>query len=51
MVSVQGVLSTPAGFQSEAIDALLLRYRRDPHALVQILREAQAQHTWLPRWA
>ena len=49
VASVQGLLATPAGFQRAAIDALLLRYRRDPHALVQILREAQAQHTWLPR--
>jgi [NiFe] hydrogenase diaphorase moiety large subunit len=26
-----------------------VRHGRKPHALVQILREAQAQHTWLPR--
>jgi len=31
------------------IDALLARFNRDPHALVQILRELQAQQGWLPR--
>jgi [NiFe] hydrogenase diaphorase moiety large subunit len=31
--------------------ALLARHRHDPHALVQILRELQAQHGWLPRQA
>jgi [NiFe] hydrogenase diaphorase moiety large subunit len=28
---------------------LLARHAHDPHALVQILRELQAQHGWLPR--
>ena len=28
---------------------LLARHGHDPHALVQILRELQAQHGWLPR--
>ena len=31
------------------MEALLLRHERNPHALVQILREVQAQQTWLPR--
>ena len=31
--------------------ALLARHEHDPHALVQILRELQAQHGWLPRQA
>jgi len=31
--------------------ALLARHGHDPHALVQILRELQAQHGWLPRRA
>ena len=31
--------------------ALLGRHGRDPHALVQILRELQAVHGWLPRQA
>jgi [NiFe] hydrogenase diaphorase moiety large subunit len=31
--------------------ALLARHGYDPHALVQILRELQAQHGWLPRQA
>jgi [NiFe] hydrogenase diaphorase moiety large subunit len=29
--------------------ALLARHDHDPHALVQILRELQARHGWLPR--
>jgi len=33
----------------EAVDALLSRHGRDPHALVQILREAQELQGWLPR--
>ena len=32
-----------------ATDALLARHGRDPHALVQILREVQETHGWLPR--
>ena len=31
--------------------ALLARHAHDPHALVQILRELQALHGWLPRHA
>ena len=31
--------------------ALLARHGHDPHALVQILRELQARHGWLPRQA
>jgi len=49
VVPAHGLLSKPAGIQNEAIESLVLRYASDPHALVQILREAQAQHTWLPR--
>lgn len=32
-----------------ALDELLARRQHAPHALVQILREAQALHGWLPR--
>ncbi|MBL8386604.1 MAG: NAD(P)H-dependent oxidoreductase subunit E [Hydrogenophaga sp.] len=32
-----------------AADAVLARWRHDPHALVQVLRETQAQTHWLPR--
>ena len=49
MATAHGLLSKPAEIQNEAIDSLVSRYACDPHALVQILREAQAQHTWLPR--
>jgi [NiFe] hydrogenase diaphorase moiety large subunit len=35
----------PAG----AVGSPLARYGGNPHALVQVLREAQAQHGWLPR--
>jgi len=44
--------SSPAGLadmSSEPLAALLTRYGGSPHALVQILREAQLQHGWLPR--
>jgi len=37
------------GFQYDAIDSLLVRHAGKPNALVQILREAQELHTWLPR--
>jgi [NiFe] hydrogenase diaphorase moiety large subunit len=30
-------------------DAVLARWQHDPHALVQVLRETQAQTHWLPR--
>jgi [NiFe] hydrogenase diaphorase moiety large subunit len=33
----------------DPIAALLARHGNNPHALVQILREAQLQHGWLPR--
>jgi len=49
VATAHGLLSKPAEIQNEAIDSLVSRYACDPHALVQILREAQAQHTWLPR--
>ena len=31
------------------LDAVLARHHPEPHALVQILRDVQAQHGWLPR--
>ncbi|MFM0339841.1 NAD(P)H-dependent oxidoreductase subunit E [Paraburkholderia fungorum] len=49
MASATELLSNPAGFDHGAADSVLARYGRDSHALVQILREVQAQHTWLPR--
>ena len=49
MATTHGLLSKPAGFQNDALELLVSRYECDPHALVQILREVQAQHTWLPR--
>ena len=33
----------------DVADAVLARWRHDPHALVQVLRETQAQTHWLPR--
>ena len=33
----------------EAAEAALARWRHDPHALVQVLRETQARTHWLPR--
>ena len=33
----------------ESLDALLSRHGRNPHALVQVLREAQELQGWLPR--
>ena len=38
-----------ADVPGDAINSLLARHRGNPHALVQILREAQVQHGWLPR--
>ncbi len=35
-------------FDREALDALLARHGRDPHRLVQVLRELQAEAGWLP---
>jgi [NiFe] hydrogenase diaphorase moiety large subunit len=49
VATAHGLLSKRAEIQNEAIESLVSRYACDPHALVQILREAQAQHTWLPR--
>jgi [NiFe] hydrogenase diaphorase moiety large subunit len=49
MSSVSTAADRPAGFQSQAVDAVLQRHGRDPCALVQILRQAQEQHGWLPR--
>jgi [NiFe] hydrogenase diaphorase moiety large subunit len=36
-------------FQGDAVEQVLSTRRRDPHALVQVLRDVQALHTWLPR--
>jgi [NiFe] hydrogenase diaphorase moiety large subunit len=36
-------------FEHEALDKVLSRHGRDPHALVQILRETQEQMGWLSR--
>ena len=33
----------------QAADAAMARWHHDPHALVQVLRETQAQTHWLPR--
>ncbi len=38
-----------AGSEPEPVESLLSRWGHDPHALVQILREAQVPRTWLPR--
>jgi [NiFe] hydrogenase diaphorase moiety large subunit len=43
------LLASNPAFDHVAVDSLLDRYSADPHALVQILREAQAAYTWLPR--
>jgi [NiFe] hydrogenase diaphorase moiety large subunit len=45
------VTPTPAPAELPDIDALADRYGRDPHALVQMLRELQATAGWLPRLA
>ena len=44
-------LSSAPGRAAPDLGALLVRHGQDPHALVQILRELQAQHGWLPRQA
>ncbi len=49
MDSAHGLVFTPANPARDVVEPLLSRYGRDPHALVQILREAQALNTWLPR--
>ena len=36
-------------FQRDAVELILSTRQRDPHALVQVLREVQALHTWLSR--
>jgi [NiFe] hydrogenase diaphorase moiety large subunit len=36
-------------FQRDAVEQILSTRQRDPHALVQVLREVQALHTWLSR--
>ncbi|MBU0588249.1 MAG: NAD(P)H-dependent oxidoreductase subunit E [Gammaproteobacteria bacterium] len=36
-------------FEREALDTVLDQYARDPHALLQILRELQTVTGWLPR--
>jgi len=35
--------------ERQAADAAMVRWGHDPHALVQVLRETQAQTHWLPR--
>jgi len=47
MRSTNSTVPLPAG----ALQALLVRHGNSPHALVQILRELQALHGWLPREA
>ncbi|NCP39979.1 MAG: NADP oxidoreductase [Rhodoferax sp.] len=42
-------LSHSSAVSASSLKTLLARYHADPHALVQILRELQAQHGWLPR--
>jgi [NiFe] hydrogenase diaphorase moiety large subunit len=49
MAPVSCEISSPERLQGGAMETLLLRHQRNPHALVQILREVQAQQTWLPR--
>ena len=49
MASVSSPAARTAGFQSQALDTLPARQGRNPHALVQILREAQEHTGWLPR--
>jgi [NiFe] hydrogenase diaphorase moiety large subunit len=41
--------NAPTPGPNDALEALLQRHGRAPHALVQILREWQAQRGWLPR--
>ena len=49
MIHSDSLPSVTTRFDREAARSILDHYRRDPHALVQILREVQARHTWLPR--
>jgi len=42
-------VSLPDIFQRDAVGQILSTRQRDPHALVQVLREVQALHTWLSR--
>ena len=49
MIFAPGPQSGTAGFRADETGRLISRYGGDPHALVQILREAQALHAWLPR--
>ena len=49
MTCASSAPTAPAAPDHEAVDAILGRYGRDPHALVQVLREAQAPQGWLPR--
>ncbi len=39
----------PPEYSASELQTLLTRYHSKPHALVQILRELQAVHGWLPR--
>ncbi|WP_176060103.1 NAD(P)H-dependent oxidoreductase subunit E [Paraburkholderia sp. BCC1876] len=49
MVASASSLARLADVPGEPVAALLARYGGSPYALVQILREAQVQHGWLPR--
>jgi [NiFe] hydrogenase diaphorase moiety large subunit len=49
MVAIGSSLAQLAGVPGDPVAALLARYGDTPHALVQILHEAQLQQGWLPR--
>ncbi|MDO9605265.1 NAD(P)H-dependent oxidoreductase subunit E [Hydrogenophaga sp.] len=48
-VTVPNLQNLPSAHGLAAADAALARWRHDPHALVQVLRETQAHTAWLPR--
>jgi [NiFe] hydrogenase diaphorase moiety large subunit len=49
MVAFASSLARIVEVPGDSVAVLLERYGGRPHALVQILREAQVQHGWLPR--
>ncbi len=49
MVQVASIFKPMIRFQPQVLEPILERYAHSRHALVQILREAQAITTWLPR--
>jgi [NiFe] hydrogenase diaphorase moiety large subunit len=49
MTTASALSNGPGTPRHEAIDAVLARWGRDKHALVQVLREVQAPLGWLPR--